>query len=135
MLDPEDEDTAVFQNVGNYALIDKYQNTWFFTGAAVCALTFTARKNVTISAPQCMGRRSDVALNSVPYARHLSPSANQKLFRLKKLWTFFSTSHNQLMFCDWTIFKRLWLYNTSSLLHSVHYYACILQSNSREHYI
>jgi hypothetical protein len=27
MLDPEDEDTAVFQNVGNYALIDKYQNT------------------------------------------------------------------------------------------------------------
>jgi len=27
MLDPEDEDTAIIQNVGNYALIDKYQNT------------------------------------------------------------------------------------------------------------
>jgi hypothetical protein len=27
ILDPEDEDTAILQNVGNYALIEKYQNT------------------------------------------------------------------------------------------------------------
>jgi hypothetical protein len=65
----------------------------------------------------------------------LSPYANQKLFRLKKTLEVCFSSHNQLMFCDWTIFKRLWLYNAGSPLQSVHYYACILQSNSREHYI
>jgi hypothetical protein len=87
MLNPEDEDTAILQKVGNYAPIDKYQNTWFFTNTSACALIFTASKNVTSSVPQWIGRRSEVALNSVPFARHLYPSANQKLFRQKKkLW-------------------------------------------------
>jgi len=69
MLESEDEDTAILQDDGTYELIDKYQNTCFFTDTSVCALIFTARKNVTSSVPQCIGRRSDVALNSVPFAQ------------------------------------------------------------------
>jgi len=84
MLDPEDEDTAIPQNDGNYAPIDKYRNTWFFTNTSVCALIFTARTNVTSSVPQCIGRRSDVALNSVPFERHLSPFCEPEIISYKK---------------------------------------------------